>query len=307
MLTGGRRLMMSGRLVIVLLIVNVLMTIVITNFTFRKDQTLALLRFVLSFFIPGVGILLCMIMRIRHNNSCFEMAASGKIKKYKLKNMEFMDEKQLQNMVPANDALGMSDEKERRKYMLGLLKQEEMSSLRGTLKKALSNEDSEVSHYAASGLMELQRESYAVMTDREMVYREGETNTYGKAIDYAASILAYLKNSEIGQLESYTFRRRYEEVMKGILSDFPKECISEDYENLIDILLKQSRLEEAGIYAKEYNKAFCNNENSYLYCMKVSYQQNSKEGFQKALSELRNSSITISSDTLSLVRFWAEV
>lgn len=298
--------MASETVILIVLALNLIASIIIFAFQFVRNRRLAFICLGLGVFVPVIGLLMCMIMLIRLKSGRHEMEAGETIKKFKIQNVEYVDEERLRSVVPASDALSISDESERRSYLLGLLRQRDMSSLRDTLKMALTNKDSEASHYAASAIMELQRESYAVMSEKEKLYEAMETKTYDTAVSYAWSIMSYLESSEVGQLENYMFREKYENVMKDILESFPDKVQNEDFENLIDMFLKQGRLEEASLYADKYLQQLPMSENSYVYIMKTAYARGDNEKFNKALEGIRASKVVLSPETLTLVRFWIE-
>ncbi len=297
---------MPERILTIVLILNLLISLILLIVMFHRDRKKAVICLAINLMLPLIGLLFSLMMLIRFKESRYEMAAGEIIRKYKLKEMEYVDNERLQNTVPVNDALALSSEKERRTFLLGLLRKKELSSLRDSLKKALTNADTEASHYAASALMELQRESYTMMMEKEKAYRTVPL-TYEDAISYGAAIINYLENSEVGQLESYTFRTRYEEVMKVVLTKFRKECQGRDYENYIDMLQKQGRLEEARVYAGQYLEHFPQAENSYLYGMKICYLQNDRAGFDEMLTKIGKSKCMLSPESLSRIRFWQQL
>lgn len=291
-------------LIIILLIINLIISIVIFILQLPINRKIAFICLFTSAFIPIFGPLMCAAMLIQFQEGRHEMAADETIKKYAIKETEYVDQERLRNVVPTNDALSISNESERRTFLLGLLRKKDLKSLNNTLKKALTNEDSEASHYAASAIMELQRESYSVMMENEKIYKQSSPASYEDSIAYAVSIMGYLDCSEVGQLENYTFRSRYETTMKYIIDNHLDSCNPTDFENLIDMLIKQGRNEEASIYSKKYCKQFPDVENSLVYRLQTAYLQNDETEFQETIKNIHNSDFVLSPSTLSMIRFW---
>lgn len=296
---------MFEKVFLVLMIANFIGSLILFFVQLRSSKRRAFCCLLLTVFLPILGFMFCGFMFIRFNEKGYSMDDNETIQKYKIKPAEYIDESRSMRIVPANDALSLSDESNRRGFLLGLLRQRDMQSLRGTLQMALHNEDPEASHYAASAMMELQREAYTQMESAEEAYKEDEAN-YENATAYAASIMLYLENSEIGQLENYTFREKYETVLKRILKENEEECNPRDFENLINLYIKEGRLDEALSYCEKYVETFPRNENSYMLEMQVAYEKGDKQVFLDTFKAMRNSEVTLSSDALSMVRFWMQ-
>jgi len=271
---------------------------------FRKDLKKALICLLMSTFVPVAGILLSAVLIIRFKRGHYAMDTEETIRKYKIRESEYIDEERLMNTVPARDALSISTNRQRRSYLLGLLRQHEAGALRSLLHQAVHNTDAEASHYAASAIMELQRLSYNSMAEAGKAYEE-TPGDYDATKRYAASILDYLDNSEIGNLEQSTFRARCEEVMLRILQDMRDRCDESDYENLIRLYLRQGRYREARDWAHAYSEAHPGGESGYLLQMEAAYLLTDLGAFHNALDELcARSDVLLSHDGLTVIRFW---
>lgn len=287
-----------------LILLSFMVSFAIFLLELQKNKKFAIICLIIGSLVPVFGVIMCIVMSIQFKEGWHEMASDETIVKYSIEAAEYVDKDLLYNMVPSNDALTLSGESERRNFLLGLLRQKDMSALNNTLKKALTNKDSEASHYAASAIMELQRESYSVMMDNEKIYKQDEFASYDDSIAYAVSIMSYLNCSEVGDLENYTFRNRYESVMKHILKNHYDCCSPSDFENLIDMLIKQGRYEEASIYSEKYRRCFPDSENGFIYDLKISYLQHDEDKFLEIISDIHNSDIILSPSALSMIRFW---
>lgn len=285
-------------------IISTLLGLVIFVLFRRKDRQAAYRMLPIATLLPGVGPILCLIMIMPFRKNHYALGAEESIRKMKIEPGEYVDRERLMSTVPAHDALTLSSESERRRYLLGLLRQREMSSLRGILHQAVYNRDSEASHYAASGIMELQRVSYQNMEDAKKAYTAGETGSYQAARDYAAAIFDYLKDSEIGKLENEIFRRRYEAVMRDIL-EHHREAAAQDYRDLIGFLLGEDRVQEAFPIAQATLEAFPEEEN-YLLLLEIAYRLQNPERFYETLEQLKSSGVELSAKGLNLVRFWSQ-
>ena len=292
--------------ILIMLIVNALVSLGIGIFQLGRNKRLALICFLTGLFVPVFGPAMCAAIGVRFKEGRHHMAVEETIRSYKIQESEYMDEERLRNVVPAEDAFSISGESQRRSFLLGLLRQKDIGSLAGVLKKALTNEDAEASHYAASAIMELQRSTYSDMMAYEAEYKADAVPDYGKSIRYAAAIMLYLDSSEVGELENFTFRSRYEKVMEYILGSLTEECSPTDFENMIGMLLKQGRLTEAAEYGKKFGERFPDTESSYILRMQTAYCRHNEREFTDALSDLKKSSVLISAEGLDMVRFWSK-
>ena len=288
-----------------LLLINAVASVILLLFLLRRGGKLALCCFLLSFFVPVFGFIMCIIMAFPIKKK-YAMDIEETIRKYKPEDVEYVNQYQLMTTVPANDALTISGESERRSYLLGLLRHREMESLTDILHASIHNSDSEASHYAASAVMELQRISYNNMEAAGKLYVPGPDGAYKDAVNYASSIMLYLKNSEIGLLENYTLRNKYEEVMRDIIKNHTEECTEDDYSNYVNMLLKQLRNAEAMSAAEKFSQAFPLSEEAYLLMMRAAYQQNDSELFNGIISKLRESGVPLSPEGLKTIRFWIQ-
>lgn len=289
-----------------ILLVSGLTALGITAFQFFKSPKLALLSLFLGLMLPVFGPILCLVLRFPFRRGRHQMAIEETIRGYRIEATEYIDKERLRNVVPVQDALNLNGESERRAFLLGLLRQKEAAGLTDTLKKALANEDPEVSHYAASAIMELQRDQYSEMMDREKEYKSQEKPSYAQSIGYAVAILNYLDSSEVGQLENYSFRSRYEKVMQYILTEKAAESSPVDFENMVEMLLRQGRYTEATDYGERYGTRYPEMEGSFLCRLRIAYHQRDLEKFSKVLEELKASPIQLSGTGLNLIRFWGK-
>ena len=286
------------------IILNIIASTAIGIFQYRRSRSLALICFFTGILVPVFGPVMCFAMCIRFKDGHHQMAVEETIRSYKIKEAEYVDEQRLRNVVPVDDALSINSESERRAFLLGLLRQKDIHNLAGTLKKALTNEDSEASHYAASAIMELQRNTYSEMMDRQAEYQKAQSPDYDTSIAYAASIMAYLESSEVGSLENFAFRSRYEEVMNYILFNLTEDCTPTDFENMTDMMISKGRLAEADAYASKFGERFPDMESSFICRLRLAYEQRNRTKFSKVMDELTASPIQLSYSGLSMVRFW---
>lgn len=100
-------------------------------------------------------------------------------------------EKEL-DVIPVEEALVMNEHADRRKVMIDLLKLDAMQHI-DLLQKAVSNEDSETSHYAVSAIVEVKRNLTLAMQRLSVQYEADKSNldvlrAYAEVVDgYARS------------------------------------------------------------------------------------------------------------------------
>ncbi|MGN7358030.1 tetratricopeptide repeat protein [Paenibacillus sp. SAF-054] len=205
-------------------------------------------------------------------------------------------------VLPIEEALVVNEHAERRKVMLDVLKQDAMTYI-DVLQKAVSNEDSETSHYAVSMVMEVKRKLTLSMQELSVRYESGrEDEELLKA--YANVLRDYIRSGFIDERTLMKYRFIYLGVLKDLISVSPDTASA--YEEKVKAELVLSQFPEAEQTALNYLKRFPDREEAYTLLIQVYYEMKSHKKLLETLDLLKKSPLRLSHHALTLVRFWSE-
>jgi len=93
-------------------------------------------------------------------------------------------------------------------------------------------------------------------------------------------------------------------VLKNQLALNPESEVA-IYDELIDLLFKEKKFDDAKDYIEKYMEVY-DNEDSYIFMMELYYIMRDRIAFRKAYNVLLNSPVVLSNRGLEIVRFWME-
>jgi len=206
------------------------------------------------------------------------------------------------NVIPIEDALVVSEHRTRRKVMIDVLKQDSIHYI-DVLQRAVSNEDTETSHYAVSAIMETKRKLLIALQDLSVKYEKHRDDEYIVAA-YAEIMKAYMSSGFLDERTLTKNRYTYLAVLEQLIAlSEEQEWAHREKINTELILGQYSSAEESGLY---YLKLCPRSEDAYLSLMKVYYETKSYEKLKATLEKLMNAPIRLSNQALTIVRFWSE-
>lgn len=210
------------------------------------------------------------------------------------------EEKTVKTVVPLEEAIRINDTKIRRKLMMDIMKQDPDKFIK-LLQQARLNDDIEVTHYASTAMMEVQRKYEIEIQRYEM---ELQTNS-----DDTSVLNAYLKvlrrYIDSGMLEENMIviqRVRYDSLLKKKIADFPieKQPYIDSAENLIEL----GHYEEAEKAARYLTYRWPNDENTWIVKLKLYYESDNKKRFEETILDIKERKIYFSSQFKDLLTFW---
>lgn len=206
------------------------------------------------------------------------------------------------DVVPLEDALIVSQHRERRQALIDVLKQDTIQYIE-VLQSAISNEDTETSHYAVSAIMELKRKLLVSLQELEVLYEQEQDNDKVSR-SYIEVLAVYLKS---GFLDERT-KRKYQYTYLSVLTHYLQQ-----YEKQEWLFAAKLGIEiELGIYADaeqtalQYVEHFPLSENAHLALLKYYFVIRSYQKLEQALNRLKSSPIRLSNEGLTTVRFWSK-
>lgn len=219
---------------------------------------------------------------------------SGAIKKLEAKNE--------MNVVPLEEALLVNDLSTRRRIMIDLLKQDSLDYLE-VLRMAVSNEDTETSHYAVSAIMEAKRKLTLTLQELSVKYEENKDDPH-LLRSYADVLKSYMRSGFFDERTLMKHNHTYAMVLDRLVELVPESA--DAYVEKIDADLDLGDYAAAERTAARFLEQFPRSEEAYLCLMKVYFTVRAVDQLKTTLEDLKKSPIRLSSRALTMVRFWSE-
>ncbi len=205
------------------------------------------------------------------------------------------------DVVPFEEALLVSDKHSIRQLLLDVLKNERQTALASIL-SAVSHEDSEVSHYAASAISEVVE---AFMAQEIKMYQAcmNMKEDAHLAKEYRDYVYPYLVQKILSKDEHHRFLQHYAAVL-GILHQqhvHIMEC--EWYQQIVHLFLENQETEQAKVWVERAREAFPEEIDTYKAEL-LYYYEADKTHFKEVLDRLKASDVVLDQELLDLVRFF---
>lgn len=203
-------------------------------------------------------------------------------------------------VIPLEEAMSVNDSATRRQLMLDILRKspEQYTAL---LQKACTDEDIEVSHYASTAVMEMQREYDQRLQKAEKRYRQNESDPLCRS-KYIQTLREYIKSGLIDENILFLYRHRLSEVLTAKIKDEPEnmEAILYAAENCLAL----RNFTQAEVLAKTAVKKWPHREVALLMLLTVYEQMNNGEGIKRIVSHIKHNNIYLSNHGKSVLAFW---
>ncbi|KRE93096.1 hypothetical protein ASG89_06200 [Paenibacillus sp. Soil766] len=294
----------------VMLLYMALCTVVI-GYRHRRDKREAVVRIVLVVGFPIVGFMLPAFRTerwhqrsdSRHERARSELFEDILVEKATLTNIvsKLETEKEM-NIVPLEEALLVNDLSTRRRVMIDLLKQDSLDYLE-VLQMAVSNEDTETSHYAVSAIMEVKRKIVINLQELAVKFEENKRDAH-VLLAYSELLKSYMRSGFLDERTRIKYSYTYSNVLKLLIEVAPESA--EAYADKIKTDLDLEEFAEAEETAQMYLKQFPLYEDAYLSLINVYYTMRAIDKLKLTLMQLRQSPIRLSNQALTVVRFWSE-
>ncbi|OAB47257.1 hypothetical protein [Paenibacillus antarcticus] len=210
-------------------------------------------------------------------------------------------EKEL-NVIPIEEALIVNEYAARRTVMINVLKQDSMNYM-DILQKAVSNEDTETSHYAVSAIMEMKRKLTLSLEELSLKYESNKDDAHILRT-YSDVLSNYMKSGFLDERTLRKYKFTYILVLDQLITILPEDDSA--YIEKVDTELEVGALLDAEKTALLYLNRRPHSEEAYLCLLKVYFYMKSYSRLQEILNSLKSSPISLSNRALTLVRFWSE-
>ncbi len=216
--------------------------------------------------------------------------------------LETVDREQEMEVLPLEEVLTVAVAKDRRRAMLNMLKMD-ISEKLSLVRKAVENEDSETSHYAAAALTDVFNKFTVQLNELQVKYDEDRSNQQTN-VEFLDAVLRILNSGGLIGVEETKYDYMFINLMDN-LEKFHQEAITEShYAMMVRALQKVGKVKEAEQWADLSLIRQPFSEQSYLNVMYIKYILGKDEEFDEALRKLTKSSVSLSQKGLDIVRFW---
>ena len=205
-----------------------------------------------------------------------------------------------QEIVPLEEAMAVNDPNTRRKLVLDILRQDTASYTK-LLLEATMDDDIEVSHYASTALMELQREYELALQKADADLKEDPDNP-----QYQAQKMRALENMLGSGLVDEEIKvihlRQYIDLAKIYLESHPEDMFT--MIKVVKYNLELKQFAEASALADKMIVRWPNREEVWISKLETCYKSGDMDGFQKAIARMRADNVYLTPESRQLVEFW---
>jgi hypothetical protein len=205
------------------------------------------------------------------------------------------------NLVPIQDALLLNENKIKRKLLIHSLKENSIQNTK-ILEKALQNEDSETSHYAASAIMEMKRRLQNSIQELGVQLNECPEDVEIMST-YAEVISQYLKSGFLDEGRFKYFESLLSTILEQIITSGHGQ--KQHYVDKINNDLSLQQYEKAAYYCDKFMEEHPHEEMAYIMAMKLHYSLRNSNQLQRIISTLKKQPVSLSPNALRIVRFWS--
>lgn len=214
-----------------------------------------------------------------------------------------IDGEQELNTISIEDALILNDYSTRRKVLIDILKQDAMQFI-DVLKTAVTNEDTETSHYAVTAVIELKRELTGLLQKLSVEYSQ-HPDDFTIANAYADVIKEYLRSGFLDEQSIKKYKVTYTTILQRIIANNQASESTFIEKIYMELSLKDSMAAEETV--QQFKRHFPKCEDAYICAMKIYFESFAFEKLSHELALLKSAPISLSNDALTVVRYWSEV
>lgn len=265
-----------------------------------------MIRFVIMLLCPVVGPLFFFMTHLFYLTIFrFQVNLEDVIfDKERVKTQVKANEERERNVIPVEEALAVSDQKNLRMAMMNIIKGDMHESL-SSVALALNSDDSESAHYAASILSDKLNEFRMGVHKlyRQMKEEESDSTEYEEAL--IAYMNDFLKQKIFMELEQNRFVRMLEEAMDKLYEKDASKLSAEWYEGVCLRLLESRDFEKMEKWCQRLEEQYPDELCTYTCRLKLYFTVKNKDAFFQTLNTLKNSNIIIDNETLEMIRIFS--
>lgn len=205
------------------------------------------------------------------------------------------------NMVPLEEAIEITDEKELRNLMMNVVRGD-IDKYLASISLALNSEDTEAAHYAASVLQDALNDfRMNVEKQRQLVLQGGEAQKL-IAEDLIEYMNQVLEQRVFTDLEQHNYVEVMDDICEIYYNGQPEEMNNSQYEAISMRLLEISDYDKCKKWCERARYHYPNTLSTYTCQLKLYFTNGQKQRFFEVIEELKQSAVVIDNETLELIR-----
>jgi hypothetical protein len=255
--------------------------------------------------LPVLGIFIVLLFRIPivlHNSSLSDLESEINFSGVRSDVLYRSDVNKEMNIVPMEEALIINNNQIKRSLLIEALKKDFFKSIY-FIKKAITDTDTETSHYAAAALMELKDKLTRELRKAREQYNMDKSNVQNIE-KYAHAMKQMIESSLVSTADQDPLLREYVHTVEHLTLVFPNE--QKYYIDLVNYLLKKGEYMRAEGACAMFLQNAAESETPYMLYLKIYYEMGMRNEFNVFLSRLQSSSVKLSSNALNMLRFWLQ-
>lgn len=288
-------------------VIHIILSVVSVFLLIGKFNSHKLAETLIIVLMPFLGLILIIAMRIA-NFRFKQLGMERKVREH-LEELLKQEEEQFTvsedvllggDIVPLNDMLYLEKVGDKHALLTAAVRQSVLEDM-SILKKAIRDEDREVSHYASS----MATSAISTLEKKLYSFKDGKAENWENAEflkGYEETIAGYLK---LGLVDKVTYARiveQHKEVLVQLQKLLPENEVYLD--KLLDILLKQKNYQEAEVFAKQAVVDNPESEKHYLLLLRVYTSCKEYDKMRDVLGRLKSSNIKLSAEGMKTIRYW---
>lgn len=296
---------MTGQMVVLicLLVLNTLTAFIYLLCSVSRKNKGCVFRTIVMLICPVVGICFFLLSYI-----WFKLFFSAPVdledvvfSKERVKAVTHAEEERERNMVPLEEAIEVTGEKDLRILMMNVVRGDIQKFL-ASIALALNSEDTETAHYAASVLQDALNNFRMNVEKQRQLVEEGGPNMsiYAEQlIDYMNQVL---EQKVFTDMEQKNYVGIMDEICDIYYEKYPGKMTSSQFEAISMRLLEIEDFVNCKKWCDRAGYHYPNTLSTYTCQLKLYFTNGQKKQFFEVIEELKKSSVVIDSETLELIR-----
>lgn len=279
----------------------------IVLFMFAKGHVLDwLFRFIVVAFLPVIGWLIPSVWPkkwLKHDEQFFESYMNSQSEDLSVRFLARQEKIQRDDeldIVSIEEALLVSDYSTRRRVLIDILKQDAMQFI-DVLKTAVTNEDTETSHYAVTAVVEVKRKLTLLLQKLAVEFEQNPQDSQ-VTLTYAEVIKEYIRSGFLDAQSMRQYQLQYVALLEHLIQ--ANEATEDIFIEKINMELTVHDLASAESTAHRFKERYPLCEEAYLQAMSVYFVARAFDKLQQELAALKAAPITLSHRALTIVRYW---
>lgn len=289
-------------IVMVLLCLHMIVCVLYGNRIFRKSHALPDTIILIIALIPVFGIISAISIELvyqRNREGKRELSLEGfGIGKEDNNNYIIEEVENANEIIPLEEALLINDSQTRRRFMMEILHKDPNQYLE-LLKQARFHKDTEITHYATSTIMEVQREYELELQRCISAYRSNPTEAVIE--EYVKVMQGYLNSGLLDDMMNKRFRDQYNEILMEIVKSHTKK--KHIYIEILENDIKRKEFKKAREISKLLQKQCPKDEIVWLKTLELCIESKDQKLLQQTLKSISGLQIAWTAQGKAMLNF----